>query len=134
MPTSNRKQSARGMPIADYQVEPGSRVRLNHFDPHDTRPFKDKNDAAGATEELLHRLAELQGQLYAEARQSLLVVLQGMDTSGKDGTIEHVFRGLNPQGCSVASFKAPSLTETAHDYLWRVHHVTPARGMIQIFN
>ena len=76
----------------------------------------------------------LQQRLYAESRRSVLLVLQGIDGSGKDGVIRRVFSGLNPQGCRVASFKAPSTSELAHDYLWRVHAVTPRRGEIGVFN
>ncbi len=80
------------------------------------------------------RLADLQGLLYAENKHQVLVVLQGMDTSGKDGTIKHVFRTVNPLGVKVANFKRPNETELAHDYLWRVHEHTPSRGHITIFN
>jgi PPK2 family polyphosphate:nucleotide phosphotransferase len=86
------------------------------------------------TEVLLERLAELQERLYAESRQSLLVVLQGRDTCGKDGTIRRVFDAVNPQGCVVTSFKNPTELELSHDYLWRVHHRMPVRGIIGIFN
>ena len=75
-----------------------------------------------------------QGRLYAEQRRSVLLVLQGLDASGKDGTIRRVFTGLNPQGCDVESFKAPTPTELAHDFLWRIHHALPERGDIGIFN
>jgi PPK2 family polyphosphate:nucleotide phosphotransferase len=85
-------------------------------------------------EKLRLRLDELQNALYAESRRSLLVVLQARDAGGKDGTIRRVFSSVNPQGCSVTSFKAPSHIELAHDYLWRVHAAVPARGMIGIFN
>ena len=83
---------------------------------------------------LLERLAVLHQRLYAEGTRSLLLVLQGLDASGKDGVIRSVFSGLNPQGCRVISFKAPTFTELAHDYLWRVHAVLPARGELGIFN
>jgi PPK2 family polyphosphate:nucleotide phosphotransferase len=84
--------------------------------------------------ELGEQLANLQERLYAEARQSLLVVFQAMDTGGKDGAVKHVFRGVNPVGVHVASFKAPTPIELAHDFLWRVHQKTPAKGDIVIFN
>jgi len=87
-----------------------------------------------ATDELVDRIAELQRVLYADARYALLIVLQGRDASGKDGTIRKVFTAVNPQGCSVASFKAPTELEQRHDFLWRVHQQVPARGMIGIFN
>jgi PPK2 family polyphosphate:nucleotide phosphotransferase len=85
-------------------------------------------------ERLQERLGTLQADLYADGRRALLVVLQGRDASGKDGVIRKVFTAFNPQGCQVASFKAPNATERAHDYLWRVHAVAPARGMVGIFN
>jgi PPK2 family polyphosphate:nucleotide phosphotransferase len=117
-----------------YLVKRGEKIRLSRVPTDDTQPFKNKADAADATAANLERLGELQQRLYGEAKRSLLIVLQGMDTSGKDGTIRHVFGGVNPQGCSVASFKAPTPIELAHDYLWRVHAQVPARGMITIFN
>ena len=86
------------------------------------------------TRALLERLTDLQTRLYAESKRSLLVVLQGRDTCGKDGTIRRVFDAVNPQGCIVTSFKKPSALELSHDYLWRVHHAIPPRGMIGIFN
>ena len=86
------------------------------------------------TKALLERLTELQARLYAESKRSLLVVLQGRDTCGKDGTIRRVFDAVNPQGCIVTSFKKPSELELSHDYLWRVHHAIPAKGTIGIFN
>ena len=86
------------------------------------------------TKALLDRLTDLQARLYAESKRSLLVVLQGRDTCGKDGTIRRVFDAVNPQGCVVSSFKKPSELELSHDYLWRIHHAVPARGTIGIFN
>ena len=83
---------------------------------------------------LLEELSSLQERLYAEGERSVLLILQGLDASGKDGTIRHVFTGVNPQGCRVTSFKAPTPVELAHDFLWRVHAECPARGMIGIFN
>jgi len=117
-----------------YRVAPGQKVRLKSIKPDGTGRFRDKEEVQEATQKNLVRMAEIQQMLYAEGRRSLLVVLQGMDTSGKDSTIRHVFSGVNPQGCSVTSFKAPSTTELAHDYLWRIHAHTPARGMITVFN
>ena len=93
-----------------------------------------KEEAAAKHAALLAELAELQERLYAESKRSILLVLQGLDASGKDGTIKHVFTGLNPQGCRVSSFKAPTPVELAHDFLWRVHAQCPERGMIGIFN
>lgn len=86
------------------------------------------------TKALLERLTELQARLYAESKRALLVVLQGRDTCGKDGTIRRVFDAVNPQGCNVTSFKKPNEIELSHDYLWRVHHAVPAKGTIGIFN
>jgi PPK2 family polyphosphate:nucleotide phosphotransferase len=115
-------------------VRPGSAAGLEHRDPRDTLGLPDKKDAAEELEALLEELGSLQERLYAEGRRSVLVVLQGIDASGKDGTIRHVFTGVNPQGCRVTSFKAPTPVELAHDFLWRVHAECPARGMIGIFN
>lgn len=117
-----------------YRVDPDRKSPLKRVETDDTGPFKCQEDAAEGIEENRQQIAALQTILYAEGKRSLLVVLQGMDTSGKDGTIRHVFSGVNPQGCSVASFKAPSALELGHDYLWRYHLRTPARGMITIFN
>jgi PPK2 family polyphosphate:nucleotide phosphotransferase len=94
----------------------------------------DKKKAKEKTTKLLEEINELQNLLYAENKHSLLVILQGMDASGKDGVIRNVFGHLNPQGVSVTSFKAPTDEELAHDFLWRIHRDTPAKGMIQIFN
>jgi PPK2 family polyphosphate:nucleotide phosphotransferase len=93
---------------------------------------KDKTKAA--TAKLLEELNELQNLLYAENKHSILIILQGMDASGKDGAIRDVFGRLNPQGVLVKSFKAPSAEELSHDFLWRIHQHTPAKGMIQVFN
>jgi PPK2 family polyphosphate:nucleotide phosphotransferase len=94
----------------------------------------DKDATKALTADLLEKLRELQNTLYAQRKYSVLVVLQGMDASGKDGLIKKVFSGVNPMGCSVCSFKAPTEVELAHDFLWRIHQSVPARGMIQIFN
>jgi PPK2 family polyphosphate:nucleotide phosphotransferase len=117
-----------------HTVRPGHKVRLGKIPADDTGKFKDKDHARDASEKNLARLTALQQVLYAEGKRSVLVVLQAMDTGGKDGTIRHVFTGVNPAGCSVVSFKVPSADELAHDYLWRIHRATPARGMITIFN
>jgi len=114
-------------------VAPGSKIRLEKLDAGDTHGIK-KEEALGQLDKNLERLAVLQYQLYAEAQRSLLVVLQGIDAGGKDGTILHVMSGLNPQGVSVTSFKAPEGAEKRHDYLWRVHQAVPERGKIGIFN
>jgi PPK2 family polyphosphate:nucleotide phosphotransferase len=112
-------------------VRPGSEVQLKKLDPDDTFGIK-RDDKA--LEKTLNRLRELQLLLYADKRYSLLIVLQGLDAAGKDGTIRHVMSGVNPQGCDVTSFKAPSSEELARDYLWRIHKAVPPRGTIGIFN
>lgn len=117
-----------------YLVRPGKKFKLSDFSTDDTDDFKDKSAARQAKKENLKKLAKLQDVLYAQAKHAVLIVLQAMDSGGKDGTIKHVFSGVNPQGCSVTSFKEPSHNELAHDYLWRVHAATPARGTIGIFN
>lgn len=94
----------------------------------------DKEKTKAKTEELVKEMAAMQKVLYAEGKRSLLIVLQGIDGSGKDGLVAKVFTGLNPFGVNVAAFKAPSEEERSHDFLWRVHHKCPAKGMIQIFN
>jgi PPK2 family polyphosphate:nucleotide phosphotransferase len=118
-----------------YRVRPGTNLDLAHHDPDDhqgPKPAKDQRAAALAP--LTARLAELQEVFWADGRHRLLVVLQGMDTAGKDGAIKDVFRDLDPLGVRVASFKQPSDTELAHDYLWRIHAQAPAKGEITIFN
>ncbi|MFP5288062.1 MAG: polyphosphate kinase 2 family protein [Thermoanaerobaculia bacterium] len=119
-----------------YRVEPGQRVRLAELDAGSTAAFdgKKKDAESEAFPKLNERLEELQELLWAERRHKVLVVLQGMDTSGKDGTIRHVFDGVNPQGVQVASFKAPTEEELGHDFLWRVHSKVPGRGEMVIFN
>jgi len=93
-----------------------------------------KEKAIGEIQNFRKKIFKLQNLLYANATQSLLIILQGMDTSGKDGTIRHVFSTVNPQGCSVKTFKTPTTEEAAHDFLWRVYRHVPAKGMMQIFN
>ena len=115
-------------------VEPGSKVDLSKFDPNWTAGLKSKKTAQKSLKKNLKRLKELQYQLYAEDKRSVLVVLQGIDAAGKDGTIRHVMGALNPQGCPVTSFKVPSKLERDHDFLWRIHKAVPPRGEIGIFN
>jgi PPK2 family polyphosphate:nucleotide phosphotransferase len=118
-----------------YRVAPGATVRLDEHDPGDTSLCAEgKEEAQRRTGELNRRLEELQEILYADGRHKVLIVLQAMDTGGKDGTIRSVFEGTNPQGVEVASFKKPTPEELAHDYLWRVHRRTPRAGQITIFN
>ncbi|MBA2713071.1 MAG: polyphosphate kinase 2 family protein [Rubrobacteraceae bacterium] len=124
-------------PDADYPryvVEPGEPVSLATIDPDQTEHYRKKKDVAKELEKQRRRIQDLQARLYAENERGLLIVLQAMDTGGKDGTIKHVFSGVNPQGCRVSSFKAPSAEEANHDFLWRYHKSAPARGRIGIFN
>ncbi len=114
-------------------VKPGHSVRLSKLDPGATHGF-DKESAAPVLERQMARLTELQDRLWAESKRSVLVVLQGIDAAGKDGTIQKVMEAFNPQGCVVSSFKVPSVEELAHDYLWRVHKRVPGKGEIGIFN
>ncbi len=117
-----------------YRVHPGEQLRLAEIDPDACEHYKKKKDVEQELEKQRDRLSKLQERLYAESKRSLLIVLQAMDTGGKDGTIKHVFQGINPQGCRVWSFKKPSDEELSHDFLWRYHQRTPQRGMITIFN
>lgn len=124
--------------MKQYRIKPDSTFRFKDFDPDDTGDYRkndqDKAEARAETEKLVAKLGELQERLYANGRKSLLIVLQGMDTSGKDGTIKSVMSGVNPQGCKVVSFKSPSSQDLAHDFLWRVHREVPPKGHIGIFN
>jgi len=120
--------------IPDYAVKPGTKVDLADYPTSEKGPFKDKEDSFEALQHHRHRIIDLQERLWAEHRQSLLVVLQATDTGGKDGTIRHVFKGINPQGCQVWSFKQPSAEELDHDFLWRIQQHTPAKGNITVFN
>jgi PPK2 family polyphosphate:nucleotide phosphotransferase len=108
--------------------------RLKDCDPGDTAGFTDEKAAIEHARLNTEKLAKLHTKLYAEHKYALLMVLQGMDAGGKDGTIKHVMSGVNPQGCQVTSFKQPSALEQAHDFLWRCHMAVPARGDIGIFN
>ncbi len=114
-------------------IAPGSKIALSDIDPADTHGAN-KKDTPDRFEKNCQRLAALQYLLYAEAKQSVLVVLQGIDAAGKDGTIKHVMSGLNPQGVTVTPFKVPEGAEKRHDYLWRVHKAAPETGMMGIFN
>src|ERR687897_373795 len=119
---------------SDYLVTPGKKFKLKDFPTDDTGPFEDREDAESAIEKNRQRIAELQEVLYAQAKHALLVVFQAIDAGGKDGAISYVFSGVNPQGCTVTSFKKPTPIELAHDFLWRIHAAVPPRGMIGIFN
>lgn len=116
-----------------FLIPPRTKVRLRDHDPAATgNVTREKAEARIAKRR--DEFAEMQELLYGAARQSVLIVLQGMDTSGKDGTIRHVMAPINPQGCDVVTFKEPTPADLAHDFLWRVHPCTPAKGMIGIFN
>jgi PPK2 family polyphosphate:nucleotide phosphotransferase len=117
-----------------YRVKPGQTIDLRDWDPNDHDGSGDKVAADSKLQALTKRMGDLQELLYAEHKHKLLIVLQGMDTSGKDGTIRHVFAGVNPAGVCVASFKVPTPQELDHDFLWRIHMQTPATGEIAIFN
>jgi PPK2 family polyphosphate:nucleotide phosphotransferase len=117
-----------------YLIKPHRKVRLAHLPTEAPTGFEGKSKLDALLEKHREELANLQEVFYASQQKALLIVLQGMDTAGKDGTIRHIFTGVNPQGCDVASFKVPTPLEAAHDFLWRVHVKVPQRGMIGIFN
>jgi PPK2 family polyphosphate:nucleotide phosphotransferase len=117
-----------------FLVKPHSKVRLSDHPTVAHPGFRDEDAAKSILDKHRKQLAELQEVLYASQAKAILIVLQGMDTAGKDGTISHIFSGVNPQGCNVASFKVPTPLEARHDFLWRCHLEVPARGMIGIFN
>jgi PPK2 family polyphosphate:nucleotide phosphotransferase len=117
------------------RIKPDSHFHMRDIDPDGEELLKiNKDQAVAETLELVKRMEILQDALYAEHKHGVLIVLQGMDTSGKDGTVSHVFEGVNPQGVRVVSFKIPTAEELDHDYLWRVHQDTPEKGEIVIFN
>ena len=120
--------------LEQFRVEPGARVRLADIDPSFKGRHESQEAAAGEMAQCRKRLADLQEMLYVERRRSLLICLQGFDTAGKDGTIKHFLSVMSPQGCTVTHFERPSAEEAAHDFLWRVHRVTPSRGYVAIFN
>ena len=117
-----------------YRAKPAEHLALADVDPNESEHYRKKKDVLKELEAQRRRIRDLQERLYAENQQGLLVVLQAMDTGGKDGTIKHVFGGVNPQGCRISSFKAPSAEEANHDPLWCYHKSAPARGRIGIFN
>lgn len=122
------------MVIERWRVPPGAMVELSRYSPHDTSGFKSKIEAAAAMDADLGRLRDLQELLYADGRYAVLLVLQGMDTSGKDGTVKHLSSGVSLVGAEMTNFKAPTAEELEHDFLWRIHQHVPARGRIGIFN
>jgi PPK2 family polyphosphate:nucleotide phosphotransferase len=115
-------------------IKPGTKVSLKKHDPADTGPYATAEEADEVLRQQIEELVRLQNLLYAENHHALLIILQGMDTAGKDGTIRHVMSGLSPQGVTVTAFKAPTEEELAHDFLWRVHKAVPRHGFIGIFN
>jgi len=117
-----------------YLIKPQAAVKLSRLSTSETGGFDSHTAAEAVLTKHREQLANLQDVFYASQKKGLLIVLQGMDTAGKDGTISHIFSGINPQGCDVAAFKVPTPLESRHDFLWRVHAQAPARGMIQIFN
>jgi PPK2 family polyphosphate:nucleotide phosphotransferase len=119
--------------IKQFRVAPGSKVKLQDIDPR-FKAHDDRDAAAIEVEEDRKKLRDLQARFYADGRCSLLICLQGMDTAGKDGTINHILGAMNPQGCRVTGFKEPSPEELAHDFLWRVHRAAPRNGQVAIFN
>jgi PPK2 family polyphosphate:nucleotide phosphotransferase len=139
MKTADFVERARAL-ARRHEVRDGERFRLADHDPDDTGPFESddrreaKEDAREMLEDSVRVLREMQDMLYAQDSRSMLLVLQAMDAAGKDGAIKHAMSGINPQGCSVHSFKAPSAEELDHDFLWRCAVRLPARGMIGIFN
>ena len=116
-----------------WKVAEGAQVKLANYDPDYIGNYA-REQADDESKKLGKELSELQELLAAAQQQSVLIILQGMDTSGKDGTIRHVFSSMNPQGCTVHSFKQPTAEELAHDFLWRIHAVTPPKGVIGVFN
>ncbi len=117
-----------------YRVESGKGFRLKDFDPAATGHFRSKEHAQELLDQSIREMAELQDKLYAQDRWGVLLMFQAMDAAGKDGAIKHVMSGVNPQGCQVYSFKAPSSEDLDHDFLWRTTKCLPARGHIGIFN
>jgi PPK2 family polyphosphate:nucleotide phosphotransferase len=117
-----------------YLVPPDTKVKLKNYPPGETAPFASKEDAQKQLETDILKLSDLQAKLYAQDTYALLIIIQGIDAAGKDGTIKHVMSGVNPAGCQVTSFKAPSTEELDHDYLWRHIKALPERGRIGIFN
>ena len=120
--------------VERFQVRPGAPIKLADLDPAFNDRHQSQETANAEIEQYRKRLADLQEMLYVERRRSLLICLQGIDASGKDGTIKHFLGTMNPQGCTVTPFRQPTAEEAAHDFLWRVHRAAPARGEVAIFN
>ncbi len=117
-----------------YRIDDGRKFRLKDFDPGDTSGVKSKRLAEKELPRGVERLSDLQDKLYAQDRWAILLIFQAMDAAGKDGAINHVMSGVNPQGCQVYSFKQPSVEELDHDFMWRANKCIPERGRIGIFN
>ncbi len=117
-----------------FRVKPGTEVKLAKYDSGETLGWKKGAKAGASMDKAVEKIDALQYRLYAEHKHALLIVLQGRDAAGKDGTIRHVMAGINPQGCRVTNFKEPSTEEKAHDFLWRVHAAVPRIGDFGIFN
>jgi PPK2 family polyphosphate:nucleotide phosphotransferase len=115
-------------------VKPGATVKLHHIDPSNHGAHENHEKALPEIQKALQRMSELQYLMYAERKHALLIVLQGIDAAGKDGVCRHVIEGMNPQGCSVVAFKQPTQEELEHDFLWRVHRLTPRHGQVVVFN
>jgi PPK2 family polyphosphate:nucleotide phosphotransferase len=131
----HRKQVKEASRIVEkYCITKGEKFRLKEFDPADTNGVKSKQHAEKILERRVGLLSDMQEKLYAQDRWALLLIFQAMDAAGKDGAIKHVMSGVNPQGCDVHAFKAPSNEELNHEYLWRTHKCIPERGKIGIFN
>jgi PPK2 family polyphosphate:nucleotide phosphotransferase len=116
------------------KVRPGTKIRLRDIDPDNTGGYASKDETLQCLDKLRERLSTLQEALYAEDQRSLLIVLQAMDTGGKDGALKSIMTGINPAGVQVTSFKAPSSEELSHDFLWRVHKAVPDKGIIGVWN
>jgi PPK2 family polyphosphate:nucleotide phosphotransferase len=133
MDSSDRKDTTRRLARA-YRITDGRKFRLGQIDPDDTHGIASKEQTAGLLEHGLDQLCGMQEKLYAQSTWAVLVIIQAMDAAGKDSVVTHVMSGLNPQGCQVASFKAPSAEDLAHDFLWRTTRRLPERGSIGVFN
>jgi PPK2 family polyphosphate:nucleotide phosphotransferase len=130
----NQKEKIMPNSRKQFVVKPGSKIRLKRFDPGYHGEHESRKSALPEIEKNRQKMDELQYLMYAEHKHSLLVVLQGLDAGGKDGTVRHVFTGMNPAGCISVGFKQPTPKELAHDFLWRVHPHVPAKGSVVIFN